>query len=602
MEEMRKVMETRFNKLEHLVMRAFAAWCLAASSFVGIQRAYLYNITYVGKVDFVKVAGLFLFAFLLLTIANALLKVQSIDAIAMVATLVVYLLEALYMKNDVYLTMGFTAFLLFVLVYLMKRYRKQIYMFEVKSNKTVFLVIALVGAMWLIYMAGIGVIRYLSLKTPTFDFGIFSQMFYYMRDTLKPLTTCERDGLLSHFAVHVSPALYLLLPVYYIFPYQITLIILQAVIVASGIIPLYLLCKKKNLSKFLIIGITIIYFTYPASMGGLFYDFHENKMLLPLILWLFYFIEKNNNIGTIIFSLLTLMVKEDAAVYVACIGIYVMLCRKDLKKNVSKGLGMCAFSILYFGGVFIYLNKYGDGAMIGRYANYLANQDDGLIGMLLTIFKNPAYLFSQVFTAEKMEYVLWMLVPLLFIPLRRKKITEYVLLIPFLLIGLMSNNGYQHSIYYQYTYGATAIFMFMLVDYFTDIKPNKRIGDILYKKNTIILAVFASAIIGFSAITPKISYLEQYMENKESYNEIKEVLYSIPKDASVEASTMLVSTISNRKEIYREGTTHECEYVIYDLRSVGTRNDLIEKRNEKLANGYTEFKYIENVIVVLKKK
>ena len=44
--------------------------------------------------------------------------------------------------------------------------------------------------------------------TSCFDFGIFSQMFYYMKESGLPLVTCERDRLLSHFAVHFSPIYY----------------------------------------------------------------------------------------------------------------------------------------------------------------------------------------------------------------------------------------------------------------------------------------------------------------------------------------------------------------------------------------------------------
>ena len=47
--------------------------------------------------------------------------------------------------------------------------------------------------------------RVMSFCTPTFDFGIFAQMFYNMKETGLPLTTVERDGLLSHCAVHMSP-------------------------------------------------------------------------------------------------------------------------------------------------------------------------------------------------------------------------------------------------------------------------------------------------------------------------------------------------------------------------------------------------------------
>ena len=51
----------------------------------------------------------------------------------------------------------------------------------------------------------------------TYDMGIFTQMYQYMSRTGLPLTTLERDMLLSHFKIHISPILYLLLPIFKLF-------------------------------------------------------------------------------------------------------------------------------------------------------------------------------------------------------------------------------------------------------------------------------------------------------------------------------------------------------------------------------------------------
>lgn len=52
------------------------------------------------------------------------------------------------------------------------------------------------------------VCRVYSFGTPSYDFGIFSQMYYNMKESGFPMTTIERDGPLSHFCVHVSPIYY----------------------------------------------------------------------------------------------------------------------------------------------------------------------------------------------------------------------------------------------------------------------------------------------------------------------------------------------------------------------------------------------------------
>lgn len=69
----------------------------------------------------------------------------------------------------------------------------------------------------LVFTALAMAMRYYKLSTPAFDFGIFAQMFENMKDGLGPVTTVERNYELSHFAVHFSPAYYLMLPFYMLF-------------------------------------------------------------------------------------------------------------------------------------------------------------------------------------------------------------------------------------------------------------------------------------------------------------------------------------------------------------------------------------------------
>jgi hypothetical protein len=76
----------------------------------------------------------------------------------------------------------------------------------------------LLAGIFFLLLSAWTVARVYSFSTPTYDFGIFAQMFHSMRTTGLPITTVERDGALSHFAVHVSPIYYLLLPFYAIFP------------------------------------------------------------------------------------------------------------------------------------------------------------------------------------------------------------------------------------------------------------------------------------------------------------------------------------------------------------------------------------------------
>ena len=167
--------------------------------------------------------------------------------------------------------------------------------------------------------------RIYSFSTPSYDFGIFSQMFYNMKETGAPMTTIERDTLLSHFHVHMSPIYYLMLPFYCLVPTPATLQVLQAAVITSAVIPLWKIGKYHGLPDWQRMILCILLLLFPAFSGGTSYDIHENCFLTPLILWLFYGIDTKRTWMTALFGLLTLMVKEDAAVYVAVIALWLVI-------------------------------------------------------------------------------------------------------------------------------------------------------------------------------------------------------------------------------------------------------------------------------------
>ena len=231
---------------------------------------------------------------------------------------------------------------------------------------------ATVGAavLFFLFVSVWTVCRVRSFLTPTYDFGIFAQMFHSMKTSGLPITTVERDGALSHFAVHVSPIYYLLLPFYMIVPHPATLQVLQAAVLASAVIPLWLLGKHHNLKPGVRFLLCLLLLVYPAYPGGTSYDIHENAFLTPLLLWLFYGIDRRNGIVTAIAAVLTLMVKEDAAVYVAVLALYLLLrtgLRQDRKWGLTAGTALLVLSVGWFFATTTYLATSGDGVMTYRY-------------------------------------------------------------------------------------------------------------------------------------------------------------------------------------------------------------------------------------------
>ena len=263
------------------------------------------------------------------------------------------------------------------------------------------------------------------LKTnwaPAFDFGIFAQMFHNMKETGLATTTVERGKVLSHFAVHISPIYYLMLPFYWLFPHNATLQILQAVILASAVIPMWLIGKQHGLSGLARTLLCALLLLFPTTAGGTSYDLHENCFLLPLVLWLMYAIDRESIWMAALFSVLTLMVKEDAAVYVAVAALYMIVrsavgYKKSELKPLLIGCGVLLLSVCWFLLATSYLTKHGEGVMSYRYNNFIYDGSGSLFSVIKAVLLCPMKMLFECVDSEKLPYITstflsWLCLPL----------------------------------------------------------------------------------------------------------------------------------------------------------------------------------------------
>ncbi len=461
--------------------------------------------------------------------------------------------------------------------------------------------VAAVAIIATVITGGIGVYRYLTYSAPNFDFGLFCNMFYNMAETGLPNVTSERDMFLSHFAVHFSPIYYVMLPFYYIFPSPITLQILQAVVIYSGIVPIVLICRQRGLSKKLTVIISAIYALYPALSAGCFYDLHENCFLVTLLLWVFCFYEKKKYIPLAIFSVLTLFVKEDAFIYLVILALFILISEKDLKVGVP----MAVIPVIYFLIVSTLMEQYGTGIMSNRFGNMIYDSEDGLIGVIKTIFVNPGYALTQIFSTSandtgKLKYLIQLLLPLGFMTFATKKISRYLLLAP-ILLNILTMYKYQPDITFQYSFGISAFLFYLAILNLSDLKPEFA-SDFL-PRFALVACVLMFTIVAIPKYT---TYSERYKENKELFDRMDYALEEVlPKESSVTCSSFLLAHIASRDEIYelnyhKENKVYktDTEYIVLDLRS-GYAKTSLEAAEFFIQEGYTEFYRDEGAILIL---
>ena len=433
-----------------------------------------------------------------------------------------------------------------------------------RENKDFAWAAAGVAVLFFLFVSVWTVCRVRSFSVPTFDFGIFAQMFHSMKTTGLPITTVERDGALSHFAVHVSPIYYLLLPFYYVVSRPETLQVLQAAVLASAVIPLWKLGQHHNLPPLVRLGVCLLLLLYPAYAGGTSYDIHENAFLTPLLLWLFYGIDRRNGFVTALAAALTLMVKEDAAVYVAVVALYLLLrtvLQPIRKWDLMAGCLLLVGAVAWFAVVTGYLAEFGDGVMTYRYDNFMYDHSDSLITVIKAVLLCPMKAVYECVDPQKLTFIGFTMGALALLPICTRRYERLVLLIPYLLVNLMTDYKYQFDIFFQYTFGSTACLIYMVLVNLADWKVNWR------RVAALALALVISGSCFAVQVVPKAMRYQKYCNiNADYYQSLRSVLDEIPDEASVAATTYYTTYLSQRDVLYdiRYGSREHvlsCEYI-----------------------------------------
>lgn len=463
--------------------------------------------------------------------------------------------------------------------------------------------------LYVVYLSIVVIYKVKTFDGSTFDIGIFSQMFHRMSTDLTAITTLERDRVLSHFAVHISPIFYLMLPFYKVFPHVETLEVLQIWVVFSAVIPLRLLLKRLNFSKS-INSLIIAWFVLIPVMttaGG--YHLHENCFLVPLIIWLFYFIVSEQKWKILLVTLLLLFVKEDAFIYVVSIGLYFLFQKRfSLSSQTKKWIILADFilPVLYFALGLYLLNTYGEGGMVSRFEPYLLEGENGILSVLKNLILHPTYVFSKLLIARKLGYLFFVLAPLVFLPLVQRTWSNYLLSLPLIVINLLPDWPYQYDIGFQYSYGSQTLLFIMALLALEDLKEHKFI-----KEKTTLAMVTVGIIMSGTLLhhfTHNWSFnIGYYFEHKEKFDTMRYTLESLPEEASVVTEGGYTPALRNHQYLYDifyhndKKADDSIDYIVIPREQKGNNKvyDPIIESYESL--GYKESKYATKELFILEK-
>ena len=466
------------------------------------------------------------------------------DPLAAVTAMLTFDVSLLWKQGNFYLGLGVMTVSLVVIAYALGKTDLHKFFDKLHSpfcGIIVFLLTALVTA----FISVCSIYRHMNFGSTTHDFGLFVQMFHSLAENLTAVTSMERDKFLSHFEVHASFIYYALVPFFKLFPREETLLIAQAVLAMGGVVPLFLIAKRREFKGLSLIFISGLYVFSTCLIAPCFYDFHENAFLPTLLMWTLWTVDCKKAIPFYIFSILTCIVKEDAPLFIICIGLYWFFEHKGFAR--LHGLLTAVLSGGYMMFITSWLTAHGDGQMMtsSRFGHMIINADGGLVEVVKNSLMNPGYLLSMLVNKETFAFFIQVLLPLLFMPLLTKKIHRLILIIPFIITNLVIGTGYGYAsnIEYQYIFGPGTLLIFMSVINVSDFTPRM-------KKDLSVILGSAALIMSMATVSHQLNKIEDYNKNSYYLQSLEATLDNLPEDAVIGGDPFLIPHIADYKEVY----------------------------------------------------
>ena len=211
---------------------------------------------------------------------------------------------------------------------------------------------------------------------------------------------------------HFSPILYLFVPLLVIFPGAVSLLVAQSVIFAWGAVAVFAIATRRLANGTLAAAFAGLYLLNPSLHGVNLRDFHPAALSIPLLLWAMASFEANRPFWLLTAVLLTLGTREDAALAVIGLGLWIALGRR----RWSWGIGL---TVLGFGWLFLttgWVMPHFRGVPYPHLQRF-AHLGGSMSEILLTLAIHPFQALSFLVSGDRLKYLVALVAPLGFLPL-----------------------------------------------------------------------------------------------------------------------------------------------------------------------------------------
>jgi uncharacterized membrane protein len=254
------------------------------------------------------------------------------------------------------------------------------------------------------------VTRHFTFQTHALDLGYYVQLTWNLARGRGPYVSLPE---MNAWGDHFSPIMYLFVPLFWVVPGPVVLLIAQSIILALGAIPVFAIARHRLGDERPAAAFAVLYLVNPSLHGINVRDFHAAALAIPLLLAAMCFAEARRPWPFGAAVVLTLLTREDAAIPVGGLGLWVAVAGGQW---IWGGLLACAA----FGFLIVethYVLTYFRGESYAHHLERYAHLGRSVTEIVATMLLHPLRTLDGLLTADRILYLFVMLAPLAALPL-----------------------------------------------------------------------------------------------------------------------------------------------------------------------------------------
>jgi uncharacterized membrane protein len=451
--------------------------------------------------------------------------------------------------------------------------------------------VLLASAFYAVWMSWGTIMQHRQFGTAAFDLGNYDTMFFNALHghPFRCPSVFPKGGNWTMLSNHAELTMYALLPFYAIRPGAETLLIMQAVALATGAFPLYRFASRR-LPRPAALVLALAYLVYAPMHEANFYDIHFQKFAVPLTLWALDMLDAGRPVLFWTFFLLALGCREDVPIGFAVCGVYLLLVGRRTRTAILMTLVAGAYFVVI---KFVVMPRFGSWWFSDMYRDLYPTGENTYGGVVKTMLTNPIFVWKTLITTDKLVLFLLVVAPLAFLPLRRGLLWMSLLpAVPFTMLttgyGPTVQISFQYALLYiPYIFIAAAIALAALR---AAPQGSARLAGAVAG---VAMASFLTTRV-WGAMPPGDKFRGGFREiptlhslnavEKRRLQDLSELAAKVPKDAALAATEMEHPHISNRVNALALRNGWEgADYILYFEEGLGA-----EWARDALARGNYE--------------